>query len=113
MRVLSQAPYLPAAKIRAGLDGADRARCHGGGVKPQTGHRPLCTLELIAQGRAARCHGETCAFWERGCVLDRIEAELAWRPEVAQLLLDLRRALEAGHGVEPPGRASAGSGDGR
>jgi hypothetical protein len=33
-------------------------------------------------------------------VLARIEAELDGRPEVAQLLLDLRRELEAGRIVE-------------
>jgi hypothetical protein len=69
-------------------------------VKPQHEHRPLCTLELVAQGHAERCPGEECAFWDRGCVLARIETELAWRPEVAQLLLDLRRELEAGRAVE-------------
>lgn len=69
-------------------------------MKPPAGHRPLCTLELIAEGRAERCPGAACGFWERGCVLERIEAELAWRPEVAQLLLDLRRALEAGRTLE-------------
>lgn len=69
-------------------------------MEPQGEHRPLCTIELIAEGRARRCPGEPCSFWERGCVLARIEAELAWRPEVAQLLLDLRRELEAGHVVE-------------
>jgi hypothetical protein len=59
-------------------------------------HRPLCTLELIADGHAERCPGEACAFWERGCVLARVEAQLDARPEVAELLLALRRELEAG-----------------
>jgi hypothetical protein len=63
-------------------------------------HRPLCTIEMIAQGHAARCPGEECAFWERGCVLTRIEMEIGGRPEVAQLLLDLRGELEAGRTVE-------------
>jgi hypothetical protein len=63
-------------------------------------HRPLCTLELIAEGHAERCPGESCAFWDRGCVLTRIEAELDDRPEVAQLLLDLRHELEAGREIE-------------
>lgn len=69
-------------------------------MKPHSSHRPLCTLELIAEGHADRCPGEECAFWERGCVLTRIEAELDGRPEVAQLLLDLRRELEAGKAIE-------------
>lgn len=59
-------------------------------------HRQLCTIELIAQGHAARCPGSECAFWERGCVLTRIEYALEGRPDVAKLLLDLRRELEAG-----------------
>ena len=64
------------------------------------GHRPLCTIELIATGHAARCPGEACAFWDRGCVLSRIELELDGRPEVAQLSLDLRQELEAGRTIE-------------
>jgi hypothetical protein len=59
-------------------------------------HRPLCTIELIAEGHAERCTGEACPFWERGCALTRVEAQLDGRPEVAELLLDLRRELEAG-----------------
>ncbi len=63
-------------------------------------HRQLCTIELIAEGHGERCPGEDCAFWDRGCVLARIEAELDGRPDVAQILLDLRRELEAGRVVE-------------
>jgi hypothetical protein len=63
-------------------------------------HRPLCTIEMIAQGHAERCPGEACAFWERGCVLSRIEMELESRPEVVRLLLDLRGELEAGRTIE-------------
>lgn len=69
-------------------------------MKPSHEHRQLCTLELVAEGHAERCPGDSCAFWDRGCVLTRIEAELDGRPEVAQVLLDLRRELEAGHTVE-------------
>ena len=68
--------------------------------KPHREHRPLCTIELIAEGHAERCPGDDCAFWERGCVLSRIEAQLSERPEVAQVLLGLRRELEAGRTVE-------------
>ena len=78
-------------------------------------HRPLCTIELIAEKHAERCTGEACPFWERGCALTRVEAQLDGRPEVAELLLELRRELEAGreltveearerlevHGAEP------------
>ena len=69
-------------------------------MKPNLEHRELCTLELIAEGHAERCPGEPCAFWEHGCVLARIQVELDGRPEVAELLLDLRRELEAGRVVE-------------
>ena len=69
-------------------------------VKPNRGHRQLCTIELIAEGHADRCPGEECAFWERGCALARIEYELDGRPDVAQLLVDLRRELEAGRELE-------------
>jgi hypothetical protein len=69
-------------------------------VKPTREHRPLCTIEMIAENHAQRCPGEDCAFWERGCVLARIEANLADRPEVAQVLVDLRRELESGREIE-------------
>ncbi len=59
-------------------------------------HRPLCTIELIADGHGERCPGEACAFWDRGCVLARAESELEGRPELAALLLELRGRLEAG-----------------
>ena len=68
-------------------------------VNPRPEHRRLCTLELIAEGHAARCPGESCAFWARGCVLERAEAELDRRPEVAALLLDLRRTVDEGRPV--------------
>jgi hypothetical protein len=69
-------------------------------MKPSHEHHQLCTIELIAEGHAERCPGEACAFWDRGCVLARVEADLDGRPEVAQLLLDLRRELDAGRDVE-------------
>ncbi len=69
-------------------------------MKPETEHRQLCTIELIAEGHADRCPGADCAFWDHGCALARVEAELDDRPEVAQLLLGLRRELEAGRAVE-------------
>jgi hypothetical protein len=62
-------------------------------------HRPLCTIALIAEGHADRCPGEACAFWANGCVLGRIESELQSSPEVAELLLELRRTIEAGREV--------------
>jgi hypothetical protein len=57
-------------------------------------HRPLCTLELIAEGRATRCPAGECAYWEKECVVARIEGELGGRPDVAGLLLEIRRELE-------------------
>jgi hypothetical protein len=68
-------------------------------VKPHE-HRQLCTIELIAEGHAERCPGDACAFWDHSCALARVESELDGRPDVAQLLLDLRRELEAGRVVE-------------
>ncbi len=65
-----------------------------------TEHHRLCTVELIAEGHASRCPGDACAFWDRGCVLTRVEVELDGRPEVAQLLVELRRDLEAGRAIE-------------
>jgi hypothetical protein len=59
-------------------------------------HRKLCTIELIAEGHAERCPGEACAFWREGCVLEAAEDELEGRPEVAALLLQLRREVESG-----------------
>jgi len=70
-------------------------------------HRKLCTIELIAEGHAERCPGETCAFWENGCVLVRVEEELDGRPEVAALLLNLRRKLESGAAVPVEEAAAA------
>jgi hypothetical protein len=77
-------------------------------------HRPLCTIELIAEGHADRCPGEGCPFWEHSCVLARIEADLDGRPEVAAHLLDLRRELEAGRALtieEARARLSGHSGE--
>ena len=64
-----------------------------------TEHHQLCTIALIAEGHSERCPGEDCAFWERGCALARIETQLDGRPEVAQILLDLRREIEGGRAV--------------
>ena len=68
-------------------------------MNEDTEHHQLCTIALIAEGHAERCPGEDCAFWERGCALARVESELDGRPEVAQLLLDLRREIGAGRRV--------------
>jgi hypothetical protein len=59
------------------------------------GHHPLCTIELIAAAEATRCPGERCAFWDRGCIFERSEGELDANPDVARLLVDLRRVLES------------------
>lgn len=69
-------------------------------MKPRNEHKQLCTIELIAEGHAERCPGDECAFWDRGCALARVESELGGRPEVAQILLELRRELESGRAVE-------------
>jgi hypothetical protein len=77
-----------------------RSRGIFGAVKQHLEHRPLCTIELIAEGHAERCPGDGCVFWEHGCILARVESELADRPEVAQVLLDLRRELETGRQID-------------
>ena len=71
-----------------------------GCVKRREEHRQLCTIELIAEGHAERCPGEECSFWQGGCALARIEYELDGRPDVARLLVDLRRELEAGREID-------------
>ena len=63
-------------------------------------HRQLCTIELVAEGHSERCPGESCPFWKSGCALTRIEYELEGRPDVARLLVDLRRELSAGRELE-------------
>ena len=69
-------------------------------MRPHPEHRQLCTIELIAEGHAERCPGEQCAFWERGCALIRIEYAIEGRPDVARLLVDLRRELAAGREID-------------
>jgi hypothetical protein len=54
----------------------------------------LCLIEQVAEGEASECPGESCAYWQKGCVLDRVEHQLAGRPDVAGLLLAMRRMLE-------------------
>ena len=70
------------------------------GAMKREPHRQLCTIELIAEGHAERCTGEECPFWDHGCALQRIEAALDSRPDVARILLDLRRELEGGKELE-------------
>ena len=83
-------------------DGSRAARRHDRDMHPERegAHRQLCTIELIAEGHAERCPGAECVFWESGCALARIETALDGRPEVAQILLDLRREIEAGRSIE-------------
>ncbi len=55
----------------------------------------MCTLELVAEHQRTPCPREGCAFWEKDkCVLMDVGTEVAHRPEVATLLLRLRRELE-------------------
>jgi hypothetical protein len=68
--------------------------------RPASEHRQLCTIELVSEGHAERCPGETCPFWDHECALSRVEHELDHRPEVAGVLLELRRELELGREIE-------------
>jgi len=82
--------------MRVAADGGGAAREHDDCMHPYLDRpHPLCTIELIAGVEATRCPAESCAFWERGCVLERVESELAANPDVARLLVDLRRELES------------------
>src|SRR5437667_1359604 len=90
--IAAQAYCVPfRSRIRTTADGRGQAGCNPRCMKRNVEHRPLCTLELVAEGHAARCPGADCPFWDRGCALARIEHELAGRPEVAAVLLGLRR----------------------
>ena len=91
----------PESTIGTPTDGAPAPSTYARAVtsNPSSGHVKLCTIELIAEGHAERCPGEPCAFWAEGCVLERVEAELDSRPEVAALLLELRRTVDEGREV--------------
>jgi hypothetical protein len=56
-------------------------------------HRP-CTIVCAAEGRTEPCAQGSCAFWEQGCILAAVDGELESQPEVAELLLQLRRHME-------------------
>jgi hypothetical protein len=53
-----------------------------------------CTIVLAAEGRGEACTEDRCAYWDKGCILAAADSELMTHPEVAQLLLQLRRRLE-------------------
>jgi len=57
--------------------------------------RRHCTIELTAEGHAGPCPEECCVYWENGCILGAVQSDLTEQPEVAELLLRLRRELEA------------------
>ncbi len=55
----------------------------------------LCSIELVAEHQRTPCPREACAYWENaGCLLMEVGTEVSTRPEVATLLLRLRRELE-------------------
>ena len=63
-----------------------------------------CALHAAA-GRVEFCPGDACVFWEPGgavveggCVLERLDLDFLRRPDLADLLLDVRRRLEAAEG---------------
>jgi hypothetical protein len=64
------------------------------GMQADSTHRPLCIIESIAHDHAERCPGEACPYWDNGCILARIEADLDGRGDVAEFLLAIRRELE-------------------
>jgi hypothetical protein len=54
----------------------------------------ICTIVLATDGRPEPCSGERCAYWEQGCVFDGVGPDLVAYPEVAALVLRVRRELE-------------------
>ena len=56
----------------------------------------LCRLQDAA-GRVEACPGESCPFWDSGqgaCIFVPLAADVSGRPDLAQYLLELRRALD-------------------
>ncbi len=52
-----------------------------------------CRLQL-AVGRHETCPGDACPFWQGGvCAVAGLRADVEPRPELAELLLDLRGRL--------------------
>jgi len=60
-------------------------------------------MVLAAEGRDEPCPESQCVYWEKGCILPAADAELRRRPEVAALLLGLRRQLERERAVHSEG----------
>ena len=54
--------------------------------------RRQCTLAEKA-GISEQCARKTCAFWQGGCVIDRLEID-AGGADLAEFLLGLRGRLE-------------------
>lgn len=58
----------------------------------------LCRLQY-AVGRVETCPGERCPFWaDDACVFSAVGPDVFERPDVAQHLLELRRAMGDGQG---------------
>jgi hypothetical protein len=52
-----------------------------------------CKLHLAAQDHAEACTHERCAFWDSGCLIERLGVDLA-TPDLASYLLEARERLE-------------------
>jgi len=52
-----------------------------------------CTLRLAADDRVEQCTGERCAFWDDGCLIERLGPDVR-RGDLAAYLLELRERLE-------------------
>jgi hypothetical protein len=57
-------------------------------IEPKT-----CTLRLAARGQTEMCSHERCAFWDAGCLVERLGVDLA-TPDLASYLLEERERLE-------------------
>jgi hypothetical protein len=60
-------------------------------------------MVLAAEGRDEPCPESHCVYWENGCILAAADTELRTRPEVAALLLGLRRQLERARAANSEG----------
>ena len=56
-----------------------------------------CKLSLAARGTSETCPGNTCAFWDGGCIIDRMTIDLR-SPNLAAYLLELREQLGEARG---------------
>lgn len=68
----------------------------------ETGDIPKpCAIVLAAEKVAEPCTEDRCAYWEKGCIFAGVESDIVLLPEVAGILLGLRRELEQARAEAP------------